>query len=278
MEMTRPTAAAGSPLSVADLRAALVRPGSFWRDVTVLAETGSTNADLVSAARRGATEGSVLAAEAQTAGRGRMGRSWVSMPRAALTFSVLLRPKLVPAAARGWIPLLAGIAVADALHRVAGVDARLKWPNDVLVADGKLAGILAEQSGDAVVVGIGINIGAHRQDLPVETATSLELLGAGGTDRAALLAEVLRDLERWYRRWCGAGNGAGTGPGDADACGLRQAYLRLSATVGRRVQVSMPGGHLRSGTACDVDGTGQLMVRSGGRLVAVSAGDVIHVR
>jgi BirA family transcriptional regulator, biotin operon repressor / biotin---[acetyl-CoA-carboxylase] ligase len=162
--------------------------------------------------------------------------------------------------------------VASALRRVPGVDARLKWPNDVLVNEGKLAGILAEQSGDAIVVGVGINVRARQQDLPIATAISLELLGAGDVDRSQLLAAVLGEVERWYRRW------TGTRPGDADSCGLRQAYLRLSATVGRPVQIQLPGGQLLIGVARDVDAVGRLLVESAGALVAVSAGDVIHVR
>src|ERR1700677_2706462 len=132
------------------LRRAVVRPGGLWRAVEVLASTGSTNADLLAQASAGAPEGTVLAAEEQTAGRGRLGRAWVSPPRAALTFSLLVRPHTVPVARRGWLPLLTGVAVASAVRAVAQVQAQLKWPNDVL-ADGakgakgaKLAGILAE--------------------------------------------------------------------------------------------------------------------------------------
>ncbi|HEV3291948.1 MAG TPA: biotin--[acetyl-CoA-carboxylase] ligase, partial [Streptosporangiaceae bacterium] len=104
----------------------------MWREIRVVAETGSTNADLLAEARAGASEGLVLAAEAQTAGRGRLGRRWLSPPGAALTFSVLLRPRGVPPARLGWLPLLAGVAVAAAVTGAAALDTRLKWPNDVL--------------------------------------------------------------------------------------------------------------------------------------------------
>lgn len=268
-----PTTSAGPPLSAAALRAALVRPGSFWRDVSILAETGSTNEDLLAAARLGAPEGTVLAAEAQNAGRGRLSRAWVSVPGAALTFSVLLRPAAVPPASKGWVPLLTGVAVACALRAVAGVDARLKWPNDVLVHGAKLAGILAEQAEDAVVVGTGINVLAGRDELPSDSATSLALLGASCTDREVLLAGLLAEIERWYLRWTGA-----SAAGDADACGLRQDYLRLCSTIGRRVRVALPGGQELTGTACDVDRSGRLVISAAGGLVSVSAGDVVHVR
>jgi BirA family transcriptional regulator, biotin operon repressor / biotin---[acetyl-CoA-carboxylase] ligase len=269
---TTKTIATGPPLDPTALRAALVRPGGLWHDLSVVAETGSTNKDLLAAARRGAPEGVVLAAEVQTAGRGRLGRSWVSLPGTALTFSVLLRPVAAPAAGRGWVPLLTGIAVASALRAEAGVDARLKWPNDVLVNGAKLAGILAEQAGDAIVIGAGVNICAGRRDLPSASATSLALLGARCTDRQVLLVALLGQLESWYRRWMAAQR-AGLG-----SRGLRQEYLGLSATVGQAVRVSLPGGRTLAGTACDVDDAGRLVVRSADGLVSVSAGDVVHVR
>jgi BirA family biotin operon repressor/biotin-[acetyl-CoA-carboxylase] ligase len=171
----------------------------------------------------------------------------------------------------GWLPLLAGVATATAVRSVTGVRACLKWPNDVLIEDGKLAGILAERSGDAVVVGIGLNVLGRPDDLPVPTATSLELHGARDTDRSELLAEVLGQFERWYQGWADAG-------GDADASGLRASYLRLCRTIGKQVNVTLPGGRTLSGVATDVDASGQLIVESGTEPIPVSAGDVIHVR
>ena len=237
----------------------------------MVAETGSTNADLLALARSGIGEGVVLAAEAQSAGRGRMGREFVSPPRAAHLFSVLLRPAAVPPALRGWVPLLTGVAVASALSAAAAVEARLKWPNDVLVNGAKLAGILTEQSGDAIVVGMGINVSTRRDELPVPEATSLALVGAADTDRALLLARVLTELERWYLAWAGR-------LGDASGCGLRREYQRLCGTLGRQVRVSLPGGKTVAGTAAEVDDAGRLVVRSASDLVCVSAGDVVHVR
>ena len=138
------------PLDTAGLHRALLRPGGLWQAVEVVDRTGSTNADLLARALGGAPEGMVLAAEEQSAGRGRMGRAWVSPPRAALTFSLLVRPTAVPPARRCWLPLLAGVAVATAVTAVTGVQTRLKWPNDVLTGHAKLAGILAEAAGDVV--------------------------------------------------------------------------------------------------------------------------------
>ena len=272
-------------LDVAGVSAGLVRPGGLWRDVRAVAETGSSNADLLAAAGAGAAEGMVLVAEAQTAGRGRLGRRWASPPRAGLTFSVLLRPGGVPAALLGWLPLLAGVAAVASVRAVAAVDAALKWPNDVLVGERKLGGILAERSGTAVVIGIGINVWQARADLPPDAAaTSLALTagagaagpaaGAGGLGlRERLLAGLLDELGRWYESWRDQAS-----PGDADACGLRQEYVRRCATLGREVTVTMPGTEPVTGTATGVDAAGRLEVRTAGGPVAVTAGDVVHVR
>jgi BirA family biotin operon repressor/biotin-[acetyl-CoA-carboxylase] ligase len=246
----------------------------LWREIRVVAETGSTNADLLAEARAGAGEGLVLAAEAQSAGRGRLGRGWLSPPGTALTFSVLLRPGGVPPARLGWLPLLAGVAITAALAGTAGLDARLKWPNDVLAGRAKLAGVLAEAGGGAVIIGAGLNIYQRRAELPVPTATSLWLAAPAATGPAArehLLAAVLREFAARYRAWQ-------DWAGDADGCGLRPEYLRRSATVGQRVTVTLPGGGAVSGTATGVDPDGRLAVRTGTGLVRLSAGDVEHVR
>lgn len=270
-------------LDVTAVSAGLVRPGGLWREVRAVAETGSSNADLLAAAAAGAAEGTVLVAEAQTAGRGRLGRRWASPPRAGLTFSVLLRPDTVPAALLGWLPLLAGVAAAASVHAVAAVDATLKWPNDVLAGGRKLGGILAERNGTAVVVGIGINVWQAQADLPPDVgATSLALAsrarttdtaGDAGGLRERLLAVLLGELGRWYESWRDQAS-----PGDADACGLRQEYLRRCATLGREVAVTMPGTEPVTGTATGLDRAGRLEIRTSGGLVAVTAGDVVHVR
>src|SRR4029453_7513914 len=133
------------PLGERSLQRALIVPGGFWQRLEIRAETGSTNADVAAAGLAGAAEGLVVVAERQVAGRGRRDRQWVSPPRAGLTLSVLLRPG--PAVAPrtwGWLPLLAGLALRDAVRERAGVEAALKWPNDLLIGDAKCAGILAE--------------------------------------------------------------------------------------------------------------------------------------
>ncbi len=286
------------------LRAAAL--GGFWTALDVVASTGSTNADLLARAAADAAvpAGQVLVAEEQTAGRGRLGRTWTSVPGAALTFSVLLRPVTVPAERRGWLPLIAGVAVASAVRSVTGgagsgggasggaasggggsgrggsggaVDAVLKWPNDVLVGERKLAGILAEQSpdGSAVVIGIGLNVATPADALPVSPAglpaTSLLVEGASAS-RAALLLEILRQFESWYTAFQADPDPARTG--------LLDAYRPLCVTLGQRVRVELPVGRFVSGTATGVDHDGRLLVAGnpGDPPVAISAGDVIHVR
>jgi BirA family transcriptional regulator, biotin operon repressor / biotin---[acetyl-CoA-carboxylase] ligase len=278
------------PLSERRLQRALVTPYGPWRRLVLKAQTGSTNADAVAAAASGEPDGLVIVAEQQTAGRGRLGRTWISPARAGLATSVLLRPGQgdpdrgwppAPAIAYGWLPLMAGIALVAALDRLADVDATLKWPNDLLVGGAKCGGILAElvpaadATPPAAVVGIGLNVTLRRDELP-ETptglpATSLQLAGAEATDRDPLLRALLRELFLWYDRWRVAG-------GDPQVCGLRDAYLRSCATVGHEVRVLLPSGDDVTGTAVTVDADGRLVVRSGGRERAVAAGDVVHLR
>jgi len=267
------------PLREADLRRALIAPPGavdpgLWRDIRVVASTTSTNADLLAAARAGQPEGTVLVAEEQTAGRGRLDRDWVAPARSGLTFSALLRPDRVPPANRGWLPLLAGVAVAEALSVLAAdLPVRLKWPNDVLAgsAEGKVGGILVELAGDAAVVGIGVNVTLRTDELPAPTATSLAIEGAQ-VDRDSLLRAVLRRLASRYLSWVAAG-------GDPEPSGLRSAYLELCGTLGRPVRVVRAAQPDLLGTATGVDAYGQLVVDAAdqGRQI-VGAGDVIHVR
>lgn len=236
------------PLRAAALSRALAPDG--WR-VEVLTETASTNAVVAGRARAGEPAGLVVVAESQTAGRGRLDRAWVSPPRAGLTFSVLLHPSS-PADQWGWLPLLAGLAVADVLRGQCGLDARVKWPNDVLVAERKVCGVLAEvPAAGAVVLGIGLNVTTGRDELPREDASSLRLEGARTTDRDTLLRAVLRAL----------------------ATDDRQAYRSRCATLGRRVRLELVTGAVE-GLAEAVDDAGRLVVDG----VPHAAGDVVHLR
>jgi BirA family biotin operon repressor/biotin-[acetyl-CoA-carboxylase] ligase len=228
--------------------------------------TGSTNA----VASAVPTPGRVVVTDHQTAGRGRLDRAWETPAGVALTFSAVLDPGQ-PDARWPWLPLLTGVAVATAVRDATGLDAGLKWPNDVLMGDRKLAGILVERvagrSGPVAVVGVGLNV--HQRVLPVPGATSLALEGAA-VDRAVLLEEVLVRLTRCLRDW------------SADAGGparLLSSYVLLCRTLGREVTVHLPGDRRLVGRAVDVDLQGRLVVEDGGGVRRpVGAGDVVHVR
>lgn len=263
------------PLNVTALRRALLRPGSLWTSVDVVAATGSTNTDLAGRAAAGLAEGAVLVAEEQSAGRGRLDRRWSAPPRSGLFFSFHLKPR-VPVERWGWLPLLAGVATASAVARTAGVDAALKWPNDLLVTVGdeerKAGGILAERAGDGVVVGIGLNVSLRAGELPVPGAGSLALAGAPVADRDPLLRAVLRSVEDWYGQWTAA-------DGDAAACRLQDAYAAGCATLGRSVRAVLPGDRELRGEAVAVDGDGRLVLATDeGMQRPVDAGDIVHLR
>ncbi|GAB3421118.1 biotin--[acetyl-CoA-carboxylase] ligase [Flindersiella endophytica] len=262
------------PLSAGELR---TRLGVLIADLDVRDETGSTNADVRELAAAGAPEWTVVAAEHQVTGRGRLDRVWTSPPRAGLTFSVLLRPGAdVPTRRWTWLPMLAGCAVVEGIAEATGVQAKLKWPNDVLAGDQdlKLCGILLEAAatpaGVAAVIGIGLNVSTQADELPAPTATSLALEGAAGPDRAALLQAILVSLHRLYDAWQ-----AGVGEPGA----LLELYSSLCATVGRRVRVELGPQEWVEGQATGIDDDGRLVVRTpdGGER-AFGAGDVVHVR
>lgn len=286
---------AGGPVQLsAGERARSALAGSRFADVRWTASTGSTNADAMDLARDGAREGTVVVADHQTAGRGRRSRTWVAPPGGSLLVSVLLRP---PARVAGAVGFAAGLAMAEAVEEVAGVVARLKWPNDLVVdtPDGerKLSGLLAEADWPAgshaaagyrvprpderlaVVVGIGVNVDWPRPaadgvdpelEALADTATALSWLGAA-VDRVDLLVAYLRRLERRY--------GALVAEGPAD---LLDDWRARSATLGRRVRVDL-GADDVEGTAADVTAEGHLVVDTleGGRRT-LAVGDVVHLR
>ncbi len=257
------------PLDAGALRSALTGPRHLWTDVVVTSSTGSTNADVAAAARAGAPEGTVHTTDVQTSGRGRLDRAWSSPAGSGVIVSVLLRPDTVPAARWVWLPLLAGLAVDATVHE-CGVESGLKWPNDVQVDGRKIAGILLErvetEQGPAAIVGVGLNTTLRRDELPVETATSLALEGATDTDRTIVLRSLLRNLEALYRAWAAS-------EGDP-AAGIRDSYLRRCVTIGQRVRVSLPRDEAVEGVATGLDEHGRLLVD--GR--AISAGDITHLR
>lgn len=260
-----------APLDVTVLRDGLVGPGLPWRELDVVSETGSTNADLLARAQAGSDiDGSVLLAEYQNAGRGRHGRQWSAPRGTQVALSVGVAAASVPQGGWGWLTLAAGVAVADALAAI-GVQAGVKWPNDVLVDGCKLAGILAEVAAPSqvIVLGLGLNVTLTAEQAPDPVATSLLMLGSSALDRNTLARRILRELAARIDAWRTAGG--------ADPA-LTADYQRYSLTLNSRVRASMPGDREVVGVARSIDETGRLCIDTGGQSVAISAGDITHLR
>lgn len=269
--------------------AALVTSGRPWRGVEFHPALGSTNTRLRELLAADTEAGPVdpgepvpglwwvVATDHQTGGRGRLGRVWTVPDRASLAVSVAV-PVTDPAQA-GWMPLLAGLALSRAVREVSAAAGhelapRLKWPNDVLLADDadrKVSGILCELvtvgGAQAVVVGTGVNVDQTRDELPVETATSLALAGVA-VRREDLLVSYLDHLVDVLP---GAGPAVG---GEA----ARTAYREACSTIGARVRVHLPAGGTAEGTAVAVDDDGALVVTTAHGTRTFAAGDVVHVR
>ena len=244
-------------------------------EVRRVAETGSTNSDLLALARGGAPEGVVLVADHQTAGRGRLDRSWVAPPGSSLLVSLLLRPAALRPSQLHAVTVAVALAASDALRREAGFEPVLKWPNDLLVDDRKLGGILAESvaSGaqvEAVVVGMGLNLN-WPDDFPPElaaTAVAANQVAGRPVDREAVLSSFLTALEGRY-------DGLAA-PGGLEAQAVE--YRARCGTLGREVRVELASGSF-AGTATDVTADGHLVVAlPDGTTREVTAGDVVHLR
>lgn len=232
--------------------------------------TGSTQNDLAVQIREGnSRHGDVLVAEFQSAGRGRLDRSFVAPPHSALLFSFFVKP-LRDSVDWGWLPLLAGQAVSAAIGSQCRLDVnhvpKLKWPNDVLMNEKKIAGLLSERidhrEGAGVIIGIGINVHLDEDELPVPTASSLNLQGYGECNRDELLVAVLQNFADYLERW---------ESGDTE---LVQEYKARSATIGRPIRIEAPAGTVRESTAIGIDPSGALILTTGELL---TVGDVVHL-
>jgi BirA family biotin operon repressor/biotin-[acetyl-CoA-carboxylase] ligase len=244
-------------------------------------QTGSTNSDLVSSATRHPSDFehfSVLVTDNQTAGRGRSGREWVAPPGVSLAVSVLLRPSFSPTQF-GWLPLLAGLAMSRTVSNLlpGRTDIGLKWPNDVLVGNQKISGVLSELLPDlsGVVIGAGLNVSQTHEQLPVEMATSLRLQADQETEinLDAVLAAYLDELRELSDAFEQAG-------GDAAASGLRELVSQNCLTIGCNVRAIMPGDTEVTGKAITIDESGRLVIATDGtgQLTAIAAGDIVHLR
>ena len=243
------------------------------REIRYLSETDSTNDDAARMAAQGAAAGSIVIAARQRRGRGRLGKKWQSKPGAGLTFSYIARPALtmeeVPR-----LTLVAGLAVANALHEQTGLITAIKWPNDILIAGRKVAGLLCEFHGNgsfagsaAVVIGIGINISSTTEDFPPELrrkATSLVLAGAVNPSPVNLLLSIVHHLEEQVQRMISKG-----------FFSVLAEWKEKDATMGKRLAWLDSGGRIVEGVSLGPDDDGMLRIRlDSGRIVQVLSGDL----
>ena len=244
-----------------------------FTDLRCFPEVDSTNRLLLDAARAGEPEGVVAVADFQSAGRGRLGRTWSAPPGASLLVSVLVRPDVPPDRAH-LVTMAAGLAACDAVWLVAGFNPSLKWPNDLVVGDRKLGGMLTEADladgrVKALVVGLGLNVNWH--DFPpeiAEVAVACNQVTGETVDRSDLLVRLLERFEDRYAGLAGA-----YGPE-----GVVAEYRQRCSTLGRRVRIEQADGAFE-GTAVDVDDDGRLVVeRDEGAPAVVAVGDVVHLR
>jgi BirA family biotin operon repressor/biotin-[acetyl-CoA-carboxylase] ligase len=234
--------------------------GSYWR-VSVFQSLTSTQSELIG--KENLQHGEVFVTEFQSAGRGRINRTFEATESSALLFSLYLEPKRNK---MEWsaIPLLAGLSLVNALSNLdEKLETNLKWPNDLLIGERKVAGILAEARPDGVIVGIGLNVEMVKSELPVPTATSLKLENFAELNRNIILSEILTNLALTIEIWESGSN-----------IGFEQ-YRQVSSTLGKEVEVHLPSGEIISSRATGITDVGELQLANGAR---VNVGDVIHLR
>ncbi len=242
------------------------------KELHLLSGVPSTNTLAMELASKGAPEGTVVLAETQSSGKGRLGRKWIS-PKGNLYCSVVLRPD-IPTHKAPLMTLMGAVAVASAIRTVCGVPAEIKWPNDILIAGKKVGGLLTEMSAEPdrirhIALGIGVDVNMDLDELPAEVrvlTTTLAAETGGRIDRTLLVREVLRSLEHWYGVFL-------ENEGD-----VLKEWETLNMTIGSRVKVSAPGETIE-GMAQGIDSDGRLLItQDDGRVRTVAAGDVTIVK
>jgi BirA family biotin operon repressor/biotin-[acetyl-CoA-carboxylase] ligase len=234
--------------------------GSYWR-VSVFQTVASTQTELIE--KENLQHGDVFVTEYQSAGRGRLDRTFEATESTALLFSLYLEPKRKK---MEWsaIPLLTGLSLVTALTKLdKTLPISLKWPNDLLIGEKKVAGILAEATVDGVIVGIGLNVEMAKSELPVPTATSLKLENFAELNRNVILSEILRNLALTIELW------------ESGSHDLFEQYREASSTLGKEVEIHLPSGEIISSRATGITNVGELQLANGAR---VNVGDVIHLR
>jgi BirA family biotin operon repressor/biotin-[acetyl-CoA-carboxylase] ligase len=248
--------------------------GRFGSPLRFFEKTGSTNADALAWALEGAPEGAIVVAEHQTHGRGRWGRSWVSDPGNLLQFSIVLRPSFA-LDRTGILTTALGVATAEGIEDATGIKTGLKWPNDVTVLERKLAGVLVEtrmldESIDAAIAGVGVNVGWKAEDVPsdiAERATSIAIWTEDHVDRPLLLAAILKRLETHY-----------LSIGDGDGAGVLQAAAARSVVLGRDVVARFVDGNFIEGRALSLDPSGALEIEVEGTKRLLTVGEIEQLR
>lgn len=266
-------------LGTSSITKSIRKGGGSWRSVTVFSQIASTNTVGMALAAAGCPTGVILATDLQTAGRGRLDRVWEAPAGTSAMFSVVLHPD-GPDHEWGVLPLLAGVAVCEALEFVTGVPTALKWPNDIVIKDadapsgrgGKVGGLLAERDSGtgAVVLGVGINVDLAEADLPVPAATSLTLAGVPRPRRAKLVGRALSRIEHWFTAW----DAVGTDEHAIDR--LLDAYRDRCTSIGAPLTVTRPGQDGVTGVGAGIGSRGELLVDTDHGVVPVVAGDVVH--
>ena len=251
-----------APRAPLDRKAISTQISQYWR-VSVVEVTGSTQDDLVEKVEAGsALAKSVIVAEYQSAGRGRLDRTFIAPQSSALTFSLYIEPK-VNRDEWSFIPLLAGLSMQEALTSLdENAEVGIKWPNDLLINEKKIAGIISQATAKGVVIGIGINVGMTTDELPVDHATSLALQEFSELNRNVILATFLNYFEVNLQLW------------ELGQTFTAQ-YRLASVTLGRQVEVTLPGGEIVRAEATGVSDTGALALNNGRE---ITVGDVIHLR
>lgn len=246
----------------------------FWKKIILHESINSTNEFALSLSLRGPESGTVIVADSQERGRGRRGRVWVSPPGSNIYMSAILKPEIAVRDAT-FLTVAAALSCAHALRSKTGLNVNIKWPNDLMVSGKKIGGILTElRSGhdkiNSAVIGIGINVNFCGEDFPeelVNIATSVKELTGKYFSRSEIIAEVLNELERWYKKLTGAGRFS-----------LLEEWKRLSCTTGRVVRVTLCN-EVISGLAEDIDDEGMLVLKlASGERRRISSGDLTELR
>ena len=225
--------------------------------------TGSTQDDLLNRAQQSeAQNGDVLVTDFQSAGRGRIDRTFEAPASSALLFSFYIEPKR-ELSEWSFLPLVVGLGASFALSAIdPGITPTLKWPNDIQIDGLKVGGIIAHATRKGVVIGVGINVAMQESELPVAQATSLALKNFGELNRNIVLASFLNEFENLLGRW-EAGED------------LRHLYLERCSTIGLKIEAQLPGGVNKRGVAAGISPHGELILDDGSR---VTVGDIVHLR